>query len=190
MSVLRSSGLLVVLVVLLPALAGCGGAAAPGASSSVPAGSTRAPASQPAEPTVVDASLPVANPPIVDGAWTSGKWHVEISGDVTATRDDSLAGGFNVTTAGTTLLAYADPTTGDGGGVIIGPEVNGITLSSAAVSLAGGDSGDANVCTVVVTQADASRLAGTFDCKRLLGVVASASRNVTVDVRGTFEASR
>jgi hypothetical protein len=189
MSVLRSSGLLVLLVVVFVAVAACGGAASPGTSASVGASSTPAAASQPAEPTVVEGSPPVENPPIADGAWTSGKWHVEISGDVTATRDDPLQGGFNATTAGTTILAYADPATGDGGGVVLGP-VNGITLSSAAVSTGGGDSGDANVCSVTVTRSDASHLAGTFDCKGLLGAVANPARNVTVNLRGTFEASR
>lgn len=186
MSVLRSSVLLAALV-LLPAVAGCGGAAAPGTSASVGAVTTPAPASQPPGD---GASVPANNPPIADGTFTSGKWHVEISGDVNATIDAPLQGGFSMTTGGTTLLSYTDPATGGGGGIVLSPDGNGVTLSTPEVSAAGGDAGDANVCTVTLTKSDASSVAGTFDCKRLLGVVASTAKQVTIDMRGTFEASR
>jgi hypothetical protein len=191
MSVVRSSGLFVALIVLVAVLTGCGGT--PGAGGSVNAGAKQPGASQPGggASTPVDNPPTVDNPPIVDGAFTSGNMHAEISGDVNTTLDFPLQGGMSITTGGSTVLSYADPATGNGGGVIISPEVNGITIASTQVSL-GGSNADANICTIVVTRSDAAGLAGTFDCKRILGVVvdAAAGKNVTVDVRGTFEARR
>jgi hypothetical protein len=187
MSVLRSSALLAVALVLLPVVAGCGGAASPGTSASAGTGTgaTQAAASQPA-----GGGGTVVNPPIVDATYTTGKWHVEITGEVTATLDNPLQGAFNVTDAGTTILNYQDATTGDGGGIVLSAAVNGVNVSSKAIS-SGGSNVDANVCAVVVTRSDATGLAGTFDCKGLVSVVAGASpRNVTVDMRGTFEANR
>jgi hypothetical protein len=189
MSILRPSGLLIGLVLTLAAVAACGSSASPSPSASVGAG-TPAPVSQPVASSDGGTGTS-SNPPIVDGAYTSGKLHVEISGDVTATLDFPLQGGLSMTSGGATILSFANTSTGDGGGVVVAPTGNAITISSSTVSTAGGDTGgDANVCTVAVTQSDASRLAGTFDCKRLVGVVANASKTVTVDMRGTFEASR
>lgn len=191
MSVLRSSALPIVLLVLLAAVAACGGAASPSASASLGTGSTQAPASQPVPPSSDGGTGTVSNPPIVDGAYTSGNVHIEISGDVTATFDFPLQGGASVTTAGATLLSFADTANSEGGGIVVASTGNAITLSSSRVSTAGGDTGgDTNVCAITVTQSDASKLAGTFDCKRLVGVVASTSQSVTIDMRGTFEASR
>jgi hypothetical protein len=188
MSVLRSSALLVAALVLVPVIAGCGGAAAPGgsASTSTGAGVTPPPASQPA-----GGGGTVVNPPIADGTYKSGKWHVEITGDVTATLDNPLEGPYNNTSAGTTILNYQDATTGDGGGIVLSGGVNGVNMSSKAIST-GGSNVDSNVCAVVVTRSDATGIAGTFDCKRILGVVTSGTNptNVTVDMKGTFEASR
>ena len=190
MSVLRTGALPIVFVVLLAIVAGCA-AGEPIVTSSIGGVATLPPASQPVEPSSDDGTGTVSIPPIVDGGWTSGKLHIEISGDVTATLDFPLQGGMSMTTAGATLLSYADPGTSEGGGVVVASTGNGITLSSAKVSTAGGaGGGDANTCTIAITQSDASRLAGTFDCKRLVGLVAAESRNVTVDMKGTFEASR
>jgi hypothetical protein len=191
MSALRSSALLIALVVLLAAVAACAGTASPSASASLGAGTTPAPASQPVEPSTDGGTGTVNNPPIVDGAYTSGKLHVEISGDVTATLDFPLQGGMSMTTAGATLLSFADTATSEGGGIVIASTGNAITLSTKSVSTAGGNSGgDSNTCTITVSQSDASKLAGTFDCKRLVGIVATSSTGVTIDMRGTFEASR
>jgi hypothetical protein len=189
MSVLRSSAVPVGLVLLLAVVAACG-AASPTGSASIGAGTTPAPASQPVQPSSDAGTGTVNNPPIVDGGWTSGNLHIEVSGDVTATLDYPLQGGMSMTTAGATLLSFADAANSEGGGIVVASTGNAITLSSSRVSTAGGDTGDANQCTIAVTQSDASKLAGTFDCKRLVGVVASESRNVTVDMRGTFEATR
>ncbi|MDQ2966489.1 MAG: hypothetical protein M3R57_11640, partial [Chloroflexota bacterium] len=55
----------------------------------------------------------------------------------------------------------------------------------------GGSNADRNVCTVVVTQSDATKVAGTIECKGISGQVTSGTspKEVTVDVRGTFDAS-
>lgn len=192
MSVLRSSVVPIVLVALLAAVAACGGTTSTSASASIGAGTTPPPASQPVQPSSDDGTGTVDNPPIVDGAYTSGKLHVEVSGDVTATLDFPLQGGMSMTTAGATLLSFAATATSEGGGgIVIASTGNAITLSSPQVSTAGGDSGgDANMCTITVTQSDASKLAGNFDCKRLVGVAANATQSVTIDMKGTFEASR
>jgi streptogramin lyase len=185
MSVQRSIALFVLAFVLLPVVAGCGGAAVPGASASVPVGAGATP------PAASPPAGQLNNPPLVDAKYTTGTFHVEVTGDVTKTFDAALQGSVSFTSEGSTILSYADPTTGDGGGVVLSAAVNGVTVSSPAIST-GGSNADSNVCAVVVTQSDASRVAGTFDCRRVLGVVAAATSatNVTVDVRGTFEANR
>lgn len=184
MSVLRSSVLLVALV-LLAVVAGCGGTPAPGTSASVGAATTPAAPEPPG-----DGDGAVDNPPLVAATYTTGKLHLEISGDVNKTLDLPLQANVSFTAEGTTILSYGDAT-GAGGGVILSAEVNGFTVSSTEIAL-GGSNQDANVCAVVVTQSDASRVAGTIDCRGILGVVTAGTnpQNVTVDVRGTFEASR
>jgi hypothetical protein len=192
MSVLRPSGLLIVLVLALAAVAACGSSASPSTSASVAAGATPVPASQPAEPTDVptDGGGPAFSiPPIVDAQYTTGKLHAEISGDVTTTLDAPLQGGLSFTSGDSTVLSYADATGSNGGGIVIGGGILGVTIATKELSTAG-STGDSNHCDVSLSQSDASRLAGTFDCKRLIGVVPDGSRNVTVDMKGTFEASR
>jgi hypothetical protein len=185
MSVLRSSVLLVA-VVLLAVVAGCGGTATPGTNASVGAATTPAPVTQPPDDDGTDAT----NPPLVPATYTTGTLHLEVTGDVNKTLDLPLQANVSFTAEGSTILSYGDAS-GAGGGVILSADVNGFTVSSTEIAL-GGSNQDANVCAVVVTQSDASRVAGTIDCRGILGVVPSGTnpQNVTVDVRGTYEASR
>jgi len=189
MSILRSHALVLVALAVLLVVAACGGATTPGASGSAGTAASQPVASEPVPSEPADGGVTVSNPPLVAATYKTGKLHAEITGEVTKTIDAPLQGNFSLTSEGTTILSYADAN-GDGGGVILSAEVNGITISTTDVST-GGSNADANVCTVVVTQSDASKVAGTFDCKGVLGVVASGPnpRNVAVDVRGTFEAS-
>lgn len=179
------------LAVAIVAVAACTNATPPSGAGSPAAGATAPAATSGTQPTP-GAPLPGANnPPIADGAFTSGKLHVEISGDVKLTLDAPLQGGVSFTAAGSTVLTFADPATGSGGAVAIAPEGNVITISSPAISTAASTVAASGVgCTITVTTSDAARLAGNFDCKRLPGLVASTSKQVTVDMRGTFEAAR
>ncbi len=185
MSVLRFSVLLVVLV-FLAVVAGCGGTAAPGTSASVGTAATPPPEVEPPD----DGGGAVDNPPLVPATYTTGTLHLEVTGDVNKTLDLPLQANASFTAEESTILSYGDAS-GAGGGIILSADVNGFTVSSTEISL-GGSNQDANVCAVVVTQSDASRVAGTIDCRGILGVVTSGAnpRNVTVDVRGTYEASR
>lgn len=182
----------ILLAVAIVAVSACGSAVPPAGGGATPASATQNPAVTPGTQSTPDAPVPGAStPPIADGAWTSGKWHVEISGGVSATLDAPLQGGFNFTDAGTTILSYADPTTGDGGAVQINSEGYAITLSSPVSTLGiSFISPTGSGCTVTMTQTDASRLAGSFDCKQLPGVVPSTSKRVAVNLKGTFEAAR
>jgi hypothetical protein len=189
MFVLRSSGPLVVLIVLVTTLIGCGGATTPGASGSV---GTVSPGDTPPPTTEPDAgaSVPVDNPPILDGTFSTGKIHVEVSGEVNKTFDFPLQAGGGFSGQGSTVLTYGESATG-AAVVILSAETQGFTISSPEFSV-GGSSGEGNNCTISVSQSDAARVAGTFDCKGAIGLAGdgAAMKQVTADLRGTFEASR
>ncbi len=180
------------LAVAIVAVSACGSATPSASGGSPAAGATANPVATGGSQPTPGAPLPGANnPPIADGAFTSGKLHVEISGDVNMTLDAPLQGGVSFTAAGSTVLTFADPATGSGGAVAISPEGNVVTISGPAISTAASSVVASGVgCTITVTTSDAARLAGNFDCKRLPGLVPSTSKQVTVDLRGTFEAAR
>ncbi len=183
----------ILLAVAIVAVSACSNAVPPAGGAATPAGATQNPAVTPGTQATPGAPGPDATlPAIADGTWTSGKWHVEISGDVNATLDAPLQGGFNMTDGGQTVLSYANPTAGDGGSVIISEGGYAIEITSGAVTTGGISfiSPTGAGCTVTLTQSDNSRLAGSFDCKLLPGVVTSTAKRVAVDLKGTFEAAR
>jgi hypothetical protein len=176
MSVLRSSAFPIVFVVLLAAVAACGGTASPGSNASILAGAT---------PSSDDGTGTESNPPIVIGQFTKGTFHADVSGDATGTLDLAANGGFSA--EGTTIINYGE-TGGDQASMIISPELVGVSASMGALSIAGSTT-DANHCDAVITQSDATRLAGTFDCGRLVTYNGTTGTNINVTMRGTFEAA-
>lgn len=186
------------LAIAVVAVSACSSSASPSGGGSTAAGATAGTAAtagkQPTAGTQPTTATPLTganNPPIADGAFGNGKLHVEISGDVNKTIDIPLQGAASFTAAGSTILNFADPTAGNVGAVAISPEGNVITVTSAAITAAGSSAMASGVgCTIAVTQSDASRLAGNFDCKRLPSLVNSQTKQVIIDMRGTFEASR
>lgn len=180
------------LAVAIVAASACGSAKQSAGGGSTATGATTSPAATTETQPTADSPLPGANnPPIADGAFTSGKLHAKISGDVNVTLDAPLQGGVSFTAAGSTVLSFADPATASGAAVAISPEGNVITISGPAIAATGASVAGSGVgCTITVTTSDAARLAGNFDCKRLPGIVASTSKKVTVDMGGTFEAVR
>ena len=189
MSPLRSRGPAVSILALVVVVAACGSSAPSSASSS--AASASAAASAPAPSASASSGAPSSNPsnpPVVAGAFTTGKLHVEISGDVTATFDAPLLGAMSAASAGSTLLTYANSSTGDGGSVVISDKSAGVAALSSSAGVSA--SGTRVNCTISVTQSDASRVAGTFDCKHVLAILSNGSASGNVDMRGTFEAAR
>ncbi|HEY0443499.1 MAG TPA: hypothetical protein VGC90_04675 [Candidatus Limnocylindrales bacterium] len=163
------------------------GGGASGAASTGPAAATPA---QPAGGATADPGA-ASNPIIADGTFTTGKFHADIHGDVTLTVDAPLQGGISVTAAGSTVLSFIDPKSGTGGGLSLSPEGNAVTISSPQVTTAGTSAAVGGAgCTITVSTSDASRVAGTFDCHGLAGIVVASRKNVTVDMQGTFEATR
>jgi hypothetical protein len=96
---------------------------------------------------------------------------------------------MSAASAGSTLLTYADSSTGDGGHVIISDQNAAVAAISSSAGVSATGTRGVN-CTISVTQSDASRVAGTFDCKHALAILNNASTSGTVDMRGTFEAAR
>ncbi|MFL5679767.1 MAG: hypothetical protein ACJ77B_04125 [Chloroflexota bacterium] len=190
MSVLRSRGGVAACLAMTIALAACSGAASPTTGGGGGGGGAATPGAAASSGGGAPAGNP-NNPAIADGAYTTGKLHADITGGVTTTIDVPLQGGLNMTAAGSTILNYADAS-GDGGGVALSTQGNAVTISSKAVTTAGASntSGASGTCSMTVTQADPNHLSGTFDCKGLPGFVVDGSKQVVIDMRGTFDAAR
>lgn len=183
----------ILLATAIVAVSACSTAVPPAGGGATPASATQIPAVTPGTQSTPGAPVPGATtPPIADGDWTSGKWHVEISGDVSATLDAPLQGAFNMTDRGQTVVTYTSPTAGDAGSLIISEGGFAIEIRSAAVTTGGISfiSPTGSGCTLTLTQSDNSRLAGSFDCKLLPGTVSSTGKRVAVNLKGTFEAAR
>jgi hypothetical protein len=193
MSVQRPAAVPAVLIAVLIVVAACGGgAASPGAASQPGGGATPGAATPNGESTDEPTDGPdggggnVNVPPVLITAFTKGTFHAEVTGDTTATLDLTI--GMGLSAEGSTILNYGNAGDEQQASVIISPELIGVTASVGTFSIAGSTS-DANHCDAAITQSDATRLAGTFDCRRLVTFNSATSSNVTTDIRGTFEAS-
>jgi hypothetical protein len=187
MSVQRPTGPIHVVIVILTALASvaaCGGSTSSGATATSGQGSTPAAATPPAEPPA-DGNAAGTIPPIFAATYAKGAFHADISGDKTGTLDLQLRDGFSA--EGSTFINYGE-VGGDEATILTAPELIGVSASLGQVSIVG-STVDRNHCDVVITQSDATRLAGTFDCGDLVSFDSATGTNISLDMRGTFEAS-
>jgi hypothetical protein len=172
-------------------IASCG-TSSPGAS--VGAGASQ-PAVTPSEGNgqPIDETTPPAGgsfPAIVDGQYTGGKAHLEVSGGKSLTVDLDLGVAASVTTSGTTLLWYSSGSGQDliSLQVIMAPDTgSAINLSSNIVLAVGAAE---NGCRISVDKNDGSGIAGTFDCPGLPGMTPGGTQALTVNVKGTYSANR
>lgn len=121
-----------------------------------------------------------------DGAWTGGEAHIDVSGDATATADAPLTPTLSLTDSASTNLIYTNEA-----GVLIGIAIYvdsfAISITTAEV-VAGG--GSTTTCSVDWHSTDDNNLSADFDCPNAPSFTASGSSGGTVDIRGSFTATR
>jgi hypothetical protein len=185
MAILRSRALVLVALIVLLVVAACGGATTPGASGSAGTAASQPVAATPPVEPPADGNTAGSIPPIFAATYTKGAFHADISGDKTGTLDLQLRDGFSA--EGSTFINYG-ALGGDEATILTAPELIGVSASLGEVSIVG-STVDQNHCDVVITQSDATRLAGTFDCGDLVSFDSATGTNISLDMRGTFEAS-
>ncbi|MDP9251335.1 MAG: hypothetical protein M3O78_08220, partial [Chloroflexota bacterium] len=123
-----------------------------------------------------------------DGIYTAGRFSAKLTGLVTDSLDIPLQTVGSMTAQGATTLTYqggpgmqlvtiALPT--DGPATVT---FSGSNITAAGISAAG--------CSITITHADSSGLKGSIDCHALTAINASGSVVGTIDLKGTFEATR
>lgn len=177
------------LVMLTSSLIACGGPPASAIMATADPGTGAQPTTATQPSVDPGGGATSSNPPITIAAFTGGTFHAEVTGVVTTTLDYPLLGGQSIIVAGATIFAFGDAS-GAGVSVAITDEGNTLTISAPEVSVAGGNVGaDTNRCTITVTRADVSGVAGTFQCADLVAVYDNLSKNGNVNLTGTFEAT-
>lgn len=121
-----------------------------------------------------------------DGAWTGGEAHIDVSGDATATADAPLTPTLSLTDSASTNLIY----TSEAGaliGIAIYVDSFAISVTTAEV-VAGG--GTTTTCSVDWHSTADNNLSADFDCPNSPSFTASGSTAGTVNIRGSFTATR
>jgi hypothetical protein len=162
----------------LPSTPGASDAAGSGAPVETDAAGTDAAGS--ASPEVVQRDLP----PIVDGAWTNGTLHIDVTGGRTESFD--LPGGA-IAAGGASILTFGDAS-GDRTvqATISGTDPSGFTLVTPDLLAAGMWGGD---CQLKVTRNEAAGIAGEFSCPTITGGNPKATETVPVSISGKFSAT-
>lgn len=121
-----------------------------------------------------------------DGSWTGGEAHIDVSGDATATADAPLTPTLSLTDSASTNLVYTSEA-----GVLIGIAIYAdsfaISITTTEV-VAGG--GTTTTCSVDWHSTADNNLSADFDCLNSPSFTASGSAGGTVDIRGSFTATR
>jgi hypothetical protein len=121
-----------------------------------------------------------------DGAWTGGEAHIDVSGDATASADAPLTSTLSLTDSASTNLIYTNEA-----GVLIGIAIYAdsfaISITTAEV-VAGG--GTTTTCSVDWHSTADNNLSGDFDCPNSPSFTATGGTAGTVNIRGSFTATR
>jgi hypothetical protein len=168
-------------------IAACGGSALPAADVSPTASGAATASATPSASAGGGGGTSAGIPTIADGAYRSGRTHLEISGGKSDTVDASGAGGFTQSNTTVLVLPSADnkkivtlsflaPTESDRGAVAV------TTSEYSFVGEWGKE------CQVRFTRNDASGLSGEFSCRDAPGV--AVLTDVMVNVTGTFSVER
>ena len=121
-----------------------------------------------------------------DGTWTGGEAHIDVSGDATTSADAPLTPTLSLTDSSSTNLVYTSEA-----GVLIGIAIYSdsfaISITTAEV-VAGG--GTTTTCSVDWHSTADNNLSADFDCPDSPSFNASGGTAGTVDIRGSFTATR
>jgi hypothetical protein len=121
-----------------------------------------------------------------DGAWTGGEAHIDVSGDATATADAPLTPTLSLTDSASTNLIY----TNEAGALIgIAIYVDSFAISITTAEVVAG-SGTTTTCSVDWHSTADNNLSADFDCPNSPSFTASGSTAGTVNIRGSFTATR
>jgi hypothetical protein len=181
------------LVAAVIVIAACGGSVSPAVSVSQSPAPSGALAASGAPTTSIGGGgrATTGIPAVADGAFQSGKVHVEVSGGKSETLDLGTLSGY--TTSGSTFLVYTSAdvqkavqfsflaaTESDPGTVTVGTTVGAVTF--ATIGIWGKD------CQVKITRNDTAGLSGEFSCSN--APASEGIRGFGVNIKGTFSAER
>jgi hypothetical protein len=122
---------------------------------------------------------PADIPDIPDGNWNSGRIHVEVTGDSSASFESD---GTGQTTGGFTAAEYnANPPNRVNIGLSDGQSAIGIETGEVATTGTFGQD-----CDIEFTSVDASGVSAEFTCEGLPAVSSSSTDTYTIDVTGNF----
>ena len=170
-------------------------AAACAVSGARPSGSSTPPSSVASSASVGSRSQPASVAPaassgvgLPDGIYTAGRFSAKLTGLVTDTLNIPLQTVGSMTAQGSTMLTYQ----AEHGIqlVTIALPANGpstVTFSGSNITAAGIS---AEGCSITISHADSTSLKGSIDCHALTAINASGSVVGTIDLKGTFEATR
>jgi hypothetical protein len=167
-------------------LGGCGGGSSN--KSSTTESSSSAPNTGPADSSSPDstdsAAKPSGIPKIADQTWSTGRIHVELSGDKSANFESD---GSGATLGGVTSAAFAQNVPNVASIGLGGGEESAISLTAGGVSTVGGFS---TKCSISFTKNDDAGLAADFACDGLDAVATSSTDAFKVNVKGHFTLTR
>jgi hypothetical protein len=120
-----------------------------------------------------------------DGAWTGGTAQVDLSGDASGGFEAPLFSATSLTDGTTTTLTF----TGDGGliGIAIDAETFSVSVTTAEVVAGGGTTTN---CSVSYTSTSSNNLSGDFSCPDSPAFTSTGTSGGTVDIEGSFTATR
>jgi hypothetical protein len=191
MPTVRGLGALLLIALLGTACAASGASpsanASQSAAGSAPASLAAASASA-ASASAASASAVASGIGLPDGIYTAGHLSAKLTGLVTEALDLPLQTAGSMTAHGSTQLTYQS----EHGAQMVtialaadGPitiTFVGSNVTAAGISAVG--------CSITISHADSSGLSGSIDCHALTAINASGSVVGTIDLKGTFDATR
>ena len=123
-------------------------------------------------------------PKIVDGAWTKGTAHIEVTGGRSVTFD---APGSAAGVGGTGVLTFINATASQSfTASVSNAEQSGLSITSGTFVAAGTGGQE---CQLKITRNETAGLAGEFSCSNALAAESTTGQTFNVNIRGSFSAT-
>lgn len=122
-----------------------------------------------------------------DGSWTGGSAQVTVSGDATADIDAPLQSELSMTSGGSTTLSYISSSSQ--AAVVIAIYTDSFAVSVTTADMTGGG-GTTTTCDVTWHSTDDNNISADFSCPDSPSFTISGTSGGTIDIEGSFTATR
>jgi hypothetical protein len=97
-----------------------------------------------------------------------------------------------MTAGAATILTYGDAMSGEGVAVSVAITEggNGLTISGPKVTAAGGSGSAGSNCVITLTRSEPAAIAGNIQCTDVPAIFENMTKSGTIELSGTFEATR